>query len=152
METKLIYRKANTGDVPSLITLRMDQLLEEGATPDTDLAPALFAYYEAHLLDGTFISWIAEDGGDIVATSGMSFLHKPPYYGNPTGKIGLLSNMYTKKEYRRKGIAKRLLEYAIEEARAHGCTAVHVTASDVGILLYEDFGFQRHSNFLQYRL
>ena len=92
------------------------------------------------------------DGGRIVATSGMSFVEKPPYFSCPTGKIGLLSGMFTEPEYRRRGIARELLSRVVDAARAYGCGAVQVTASDAGVLLYGDFGFKKNGNFMQYRL
>ena len=30
----------------------------------------------------------------------MSFVEKPPYFGCPSGKIGLLSSMFTDPEYK----------------------------------------------------
>ena len=74
-----------------------------------DLSPALMDYYQRHLAKGTFVSWLAMDGDKIIGTSGMSFVEKPPYFGCPTGRIGLLSSMYTNPDYRRKGIARELL-------------------------------------------
>ena len=63
----------------------------------------------------TDVSWLALDGDRVVGTSGMSFVEKPPYFGCPTGRIGLLSSMYTDPEYRRMGIARELLSKVIEE-------------------------------------
>lgn len=82
----------------------------------------------------------------------MSIVEKPPYFGCPSGKIGLLSSMFTDKTYRRKGIAKELLSRVVNEARELGCGTVQITASDIGTLLYSDFGFTRNNNFMQYRL
>lgn len=59
--------------------------------------PALKEYYTHHMKDGTFVSWLAFDGENIVGTSGMSFVEKPPYFGCPTGKIGLLSSIWCRK-------------------------------------------------------
>lgn len=69
-----------------------------------------------------------------------------------TGKIGLLSSMYTDPDYRRRGIAKELLRRVVEEARDYGCGSVQITASDMGVLLYTDFGFVKNGNFMQYKL
>lgn len=115
------------------------------------MVPALKDYYDRHLADGTFVSWLAMDGDKIVGTSGMSFVEKPPYFGCPSGKIGLLSSMYTSNEYRRKGIAKELLSRVVQEAKEYGCGAVQITASDMGVLLYTDFGFVKNGNFMQYK-
>ena len=68
------------------------------------------------------------------------------------GKIGLLSGMLTSKDYRWKGIAGDLLSRVVKEAGEHGCSAVQITASDMGTLLYWDYGFVRNRNFMQYNL
>ena len=146
------YRRLTGADVEAFIALRVRQLREEGATEDIDLTPALRDYYARHLSDGSFVSWLALDDGRIIATSGMSFVEKPPWFSCPTGRIGLLSSMYTDRAYRRQGIARRLLSKVIDEARARECGVVQITASDMGVLLYTDFGFVRNGNFMQYRL
>ena len=146
------YKRLTENELDIFIELRIRQLREEGATEDIDLKPALFDYYNRHMADGTFVSWLAMDGDTIVGTSGMSFVEKPPYFGCPSGKIGLLSSMYTIEEYRRKGIAKELLARVVDEAKRYGCGAVQITASDMGVLLYSDFGFVKNGNFMQYKL
>ena len=100
----IIYQKLTEDKIDTFIQMRINQLREEGATDDVDLAPALRDYYVRHMADGSFVSWIAMDGEKIVGTSGMSFVEKPPYFGCPSGRIGLLSSMFTNPDYRRKGI------------------------------------------------
>lgn len=148
----IIYQKLTEDKIDTFIQMRINQLREEGATEDVDLAPALRDYYVRHMADGSFVSWIAMDGEKIVGTSGMSFVEKPPYFGCPSGRIGLLSSMFTDPDYRRKGIAKELLSRVVEEARAYGCGLVQITASDMGVLLYTSFGFVNNKNFMQYRI
>ena len=146
------YQKLTPDRLETYIRMRIRQLREEGATEDVDLAPALRDYYARHMADGTFVAWLAMDGETIVGTSGMSFVEKPPYFGCPSGRIGLLSSMFTEPQYRRRGIAKALLSRVVAEAKAYGCGAVQITASDMGVLLYTDFGFVKNGNFMQYRL
>ncbi|MBP5681077.1 MAG: GNAT family N-acetyltransferase [Bacteroidales bacterium] len=148
----IIYQKLTEDKIDTFIQMRINQLREEGATEKFDLAPALRDYYVRHMADGTFVSWIALDGDKIVGTSGMSFVEKPPYFGCPSGRIGLLSSMFTDSDYRRKGIAKELLSRVVEEARKYGCGTVQITASDMGVLLYTSFGFVKNKNFMQYRI
>lgn len=152
MMSEIIYRRLEKRDIDIFVKMRINQLQEEGAKEEYDLSPALHEFYERHLEEGTFVSWLAVDGEKIIGTSAMSFVEKPPYYSNPTGKIGLLSSMYTSNEYRRKGIAKILLSKVVDEARAYGCGTVQITASDMGVLLYTDFGFEKNKNFMQYKL
>ena len=148
----IAYQKLTKKELDTFIHMRIRQLREEGATEDIDLVPALQDYYNRHMSDGTFVSWLAMDGNRIVGTSGMSFVEKPPYFGCTSGKMGLLSSMFTDPEYRRKGIAKELLSRVVEEARAYGCGTVQITASDMGVLLYTDFGFVKNGNFMQLKL
>ena len=146
------YQKLTEQELPVFIDMRIAQLREEGAKEDIDLRPVLQDYYRRHMADGTFVSWLAVDGSQIIGTSGMSIVEKPPYFGCPSGKIGLLSSMYTDPAYRRQGIAKELLSRVVNEAKACGCGTVQITASDMGVLLYTDFGFTKNPNFMQYKL
>ena len=109
------YKRLTENELDIFIEMRINQLREEGAKEDIDLKPALKDYYSRHMTEGTFVSWIAVDGNKIIGTSGMSFVEKPPYFSCPSGKIGLLSSMFTEPDYRRMGIAKELLHRVIEE-------------------------------------
>ena len=149
---EISYRRLKEQDLAIFIAMRISQLREEGANEQIDLEPALKDYYRRHMADGTFISWIALDEDRIIGTSGLSIVEKPPYFGCPSGKIGLLSSMFTDKAYRRKGIAKELLSRIVNEARECGCGTVQITASDMGVLLYSNFGFVKNENFMQYKL
>lgn len=155
---QIVYKKLTDTELDTFISMRISQLTEEYTAegkpvPEgVDLGSALKEFYHRHMVDGTFVSWIAMDGDKIIGTSGMSFVEKPPYFGCPTGKLGLLSSMYTDPDYRRMGIAKALLHKVIEEARSYGCGAVQITASDMGVKLYTSYGFKRNGNFMQYTL
>ena len=146
------YRRLTDKELDTFIAMRIILLREEGATEDVDLVPHLRDYYNRHMSDGTFVSWLAFDGEKIIGTSGMSFVEKPPYFSCPSGKIGLLSSMFTDPDYRRMGIARQLLHRVVEEARAYGCGCVQITASDMGVKLYSAYGFVRNENFMQYKL
>jgi GNAT superfamily N-acetyltransferase len=146
------YQRLGEEELDTFIEMRVMQLREEGATENIDLRPALSDYYRRHMADGTFVSWLALSDGAIIATSGMSFVEKPPYFSCPTGKIGLISSMYTDPRFRRQGIARELLARVVADAKAYGCSCVQITASRMGVFLYEDFGFVRNENFFQLQL
>lgn len=52
----------------------------------------------------------------------------------------------------RNGIAKELLARVVNNARDYGCGTIQITASDMGVKLYTDFGFVHNGNFMQYKL
>ena len=83
---KIEYRRLTEKEITTFIGMRIQQLREEGAKEEIDLIPALREYYMRHMADGTFVSWLAWDGENIIGTSGMSFVEKPPYFGCPSGK------------------------------------------------------------------
>ncbi|MBR4387659.1 MAG: GNAT family N-acetyltransferase [Prevotella sp.] len=155
---EIVYKKLTEEELDTFIDIRIRQLSEEYTSEgkkvpeNVNLKSALFDYYRKHLSDGTFVSWLAMDGNTIVGTSGMSFVEKPPYFSCPSGKLGLLSSMFTVPNYRRMGIAKELLRRVVEEARTFGCGSVHITASDMGVKLYTAYGFKHNSNFMMYNL
>ena len=155
---EIIYKRLTEAELNTFINMRITQLTEEYTSEgrevpkDVDLKAALLDYYHKHMADGTFVSWLAMDGDKIIGTSGMSFVEKPPYFTCPSGRLGLLSSMYTDPNYRRLGIARELLHRVVEEARSYGCGAVHITASDMGVKLYTAYGFKHNGNFMQYSL
>lgn len=62
---EISYRRLTDKELDVFIKMRINQLREEGATEDIDIAPALRDYYQRHMADGTFISWIALDNEKI---------------------------------------------------------------------------------------
>lgn len=155
---EIIYKRLTEAELDTFINMRITQLTEEYTSEgrevpkNVDLKAALLDFYHKHMADGTFVSWLAMDGDKIIGTSGMSFVEKPPYFTCPSGRLGLLSSMYTDPNYRRMGIARELLHRVVEEARSYGCGAVHITASDMGVKLYTAYGFKHNGNFMQYSL
>jgi GNAT superfamily N-acetyltransferase len=152
----ITYKKLTESELDRIIELRINQLTEEyvseGKTvpKDVDLESSLRDFYKRNMAAGTYVSWIAMDGDKIVGTSGMSFAEKPPYFTCVTGRLGILSSMYTDPDYRRMGIATKLLDKVVGEARDYGCGTIYITASNMGVKLYESYGFKHNGNFMQY--
>lgn len=65
----IIYKRLTENELDTFIQMRINQLHEEGATEEIDLVPNLEDYYNRHMADGTFVSWIAKDGDKIIGTS-----------------------------------------------------------------------------------
>ena len=147
-----IERKAEARDIPQLVALRKRQLLDEGMEPDGDLADALRDYFAAGLADGSYVCWVAEAGGEIVATGGVCLYTLPPTDRNPTGRTAYIVCMYTQPDYRRRGLATRLLGRVLDEARARGCAVARLHASAQGRALYESLGFTASTGYMALRL
>ncbi len=152
----ITYKRLTENELSRIIEMRINQLTEEYTSEgkkvpeDVNLEKALMDFYTKNMAAGTYVSWLAYDGDKIVGTSGMSFAEKPPYFTCPSGKLGILSSMYTDPNYRRLGIATQLLDRVVNEARDRGCGTIYITASDMGVKLYESYGFVHNGNFMQY--
>ena len=153
------YRKAEIADIPELVRLRIEFL---GVARDKILPPELIATLETTntefmttgLLDGSLVVFIAEDfekGGKIIATSGIMFYRLMPNPMCADGKRAYIANMYTIPDYRRKGIATRLVELQLDEARARGVKAVFLSATSEGRFVYNKIGFEKVEDEMIYR-
>ena len=60
------YKRLTEKELNTFIHMRINQLREEGAKEEIDLVPALKDYYTRHMADGTFVSWLALDGKNII--------------------------------------------------------------------------------------
>ncbi len=132
-----------------LASLRLEFLSELTAMDQKtvdELKQANKKYFKAAFKEKSFAAWVAKEGGKIIATSGLCFYKIPPNNSCPNGKAAYIQNMYTKPEYRKKGIAKALFSKIIDEAKTWGCSKVLLNATDAGKPLYEKFGFKESND------
>jgi GNAT superfamily N-acetyltransferase len=75
----------------------------------------------------------------------------PPHMLGSSERRGNIVNVYTEPEFRRRGLARRLVEAALEWCKKNNIDFVILHASDQGRSLYESLGFQP-SNEMRVRL
>jgi len=143
---EIVYRRGTLDDVQVLVDLRvrfLNELLNHPENNETRvMRKSLLEYFTEAIPSRDFVAWVAEYGGKIVATSGMVVWQKPALYGGvESGKLGYLLNFYTIPEARGKGIATRLLNELIGEAKSMGLRYVHLHASKDGEPIYRKAGF-----------
>lgn len=136
--------EAEEYDIDALVHYRVELFREMGKiTPDIDLdafKDELYIYYKKHL-NVDHIAWVYKEDGEIVAISGMNILSKPPRTNNFTGREAYIMNIYVAPSYRRKGIAKSLMDQLLEDAKSRGINDITLIASEKGQPLYEAMGF-----------
>ncbi len=139
------FRKAAPEDIELLVRTRIEVLrAANGLANDTDMSEVekqSREYYEKALADGTHTALLVFDHGLFVGAGGISYYRVMPTYHNPTGRKAYIMNMYTRPEYRRKGIAFQTLDLLVLDARKKGITAVSLEATAAGRPLYEKYGF-----------
>ena len=72
--------------------------------------------------------------------SSMRF-EKPPSPAFINGKTGTVLNVYTRPEYRRRRLARRVVDRLIECARAMDLSVIDLKGTDAGYPLYRAAGF-----------
>ena len=139
------YCKAGPEDLELLIRTRIQVLLATNQLPaGTDMTAVETAsrdYYRAALADGNHAAWLVFDGDTWIGAGGVSFYRIMPTYHNPSGRRAYLMNIYPRPDYRRRGIARHMVDLLVGEARQPGITAISLEATDMGRPLYEAYGF-----------
>lgn len=94
-----------------------------------------------YFLTGDHLTVLAMDGDAAIGCATMSFVRIMPTFEHPTGKRAHLMNVYTRHEYRRQGIARKMVESLIDKTWEKGATEISLDATALGRPLYESMGF-----------
>lgn len=141
----MIYKKATIDDLDILTETRIEVLRAanrlENDVDMSEVKKQSFEYYQSAITEDTHLAYLIFDKDEFVGAGGISYFKVMPTYHNPTGKKAYIMNMYTKPEYRRKGIAFKTLDLLVRDAKERGITAISLEATTMGRPLYEKYGF-----------
>ena len=150
----ITYRKALVSDAEKLAEIRSIILKElNNVTSEEErivTERANLEYFRKALCDKTFISWIALDNEEIIATSGLSFSIVPPFFPILDGKVAYIMNMFTFPLYRKSGIGTELFKRVVDEAKHLGYKKITLHTTEMGRPLYEKYGFKDVHNEMVY--
>ncbi len=139
-------RLATKDDIQQIVELRIKFIKEIRIDAPTDkmdeYREVMSNYLKKEMSSGNFIAWLAVANNEIIATSGLITIQRQPQLWNMTGQEVYIMNMYTKPEWRRKGIGTAILEKLIEEARNRCIEAIKLHATPMGKTFYEKRGFK----------
>lgn len=135
-------RIATKEDIDILMNIRLEMLRKVNERSDTYVfSDELIANSKRYFLEGNQTTSIALENGKVVACASMSYIEVMPTFSHPTGNRAHLMNVYTNADYRRQGIARKLVQMLIDEAKEKGVTEISLDATDSGRPLYEALGF-----------
>jgi len=137
-------REATASDVEILVHHRLGMFRDMGV-PEAEVAameePAR-AYFGRAVPDRKYVAFLAESGGLVIAGGGIILIDWPAGRGDARDSKAMILNMYTEPEFRRRGVARILMEKMIAWCREQGYHTVSLHASDKGRPLYESLGFR----------
>lgn len=142
---ELVYHRADPGDIDVLVSTRIEVLRAANKLrSDTEMKiveEESRKYFMSGFGSDSFAAYLVKDGDKIVGTGGVSFFQVMPTYHNPTGKKAYIMNMYTHPDYRRRGIAFRMLDILVCEIKKRGIKSIFLEATEMGRPLYIKYGF-----------
>jgi GNAT superfamily N-acetyltransferase len=112
------------------------------AVPMETMVANFVEWLRPKLVDGSYVGWLAEQDGRLVAGAGLWVMEWPPHFMHAEPRRAYLLNFYVAPEMRRQGLARMLLVLAVEEAKARGIKVVTLHASKFGKPVYEQYGFK----------
>jgi len=138
----LEYRIATAADIELLMDSRLEMLKEVNDLPDDHEYDADFvAQSRKYFLEGAHTTVLVLDEDKVVACASISYISIMPTFSHPTGKRAHLMNVYTAKEYRKKGIGAKMVRMLIDDAWERGATEISLDATEAGRPLYLKCGF-----------
>ena len=150
--SKFILRPADASDIPLIAHHRAAMFRDMGklaADQVEALEQATASYLRDALTSGEYIAWVAEDTATPPAAIGGAGAQIRPILPRPRpgsddlehGPEAIVLNVYVEPEWRRRGIADRLMRAVLEALAARGIRRIVLHASQEGRRLYERLGF-----------
>lgn len=151
-----MIRQANKQDIEELSLLRVEHQKAEGKEDyhcdDIELQNKAKTYFSKHL-NKDYFCFIEEINNSIIATCAVQVIEYLPLYTNLSGRIGYISNVYTKEEHRNKGIQRELMKKCISFMKNQDITVAELGSSNpIARKLYNDFGFFENKNAMKAKL
>jgi GNAT superfamily N-acetyltransferase len=150
MSVSCTLRLATVNDIPALVSHRRrmfeDMYAQKDVTRDRagyeamDTAYAAILRYEIPV--GATRAWVIDAGGMIAASGALKFTDWLPRPDGQRRGLVYVHSVYTVPEYRRQGLARRILQAMITYCRENGWPRISLHASEMGRGLYEELGFQ----------
>jgi GNAT superfamily N-acetyltransferase len=147
MQTALsiTIREGTAADIPEIACQRR-RMCEDMNYTDADVLSAVVTatadYLKKAIPEGSFRSWLACDNGRVVAGGAVVISAWPAHAYDLECRRATILNVYTEPEYRRRGIARQIMEVMIAWCKQEGFARVSLHASNQGRHLYESLGFE----------
>lgn len=147
-------RKATNADIDALIKSRCQTMREVcGFGEDYEFSAEFMEGTKEYFLHGDGTTVIATDDSagtpQIVGNATLCYTNLMPTFSHPGGKRAHLMNVHVEKEFRRKGIARKMLELLEAEAKERGVTEISLDATDDGRKLYEAMNYRTNNEAME---
>lgn len=141
----LVIREATLNDLPLLVEQRRHMYQDMGY-PDTgrmmDMENAFGLWLHDHIEDGHYHNWLVETtDGQIAAGAGLWLVEWPPQMMDCSPYRGYIMNVFTEPSFRKRGLARQVVQTALNWCSERGIHTVSLHSSAEGRPVYESLGF-----------
>lgn len=150
----IAFIQATAADISLLLDMRREFSYELVGKQTDELERALDESqtgYFSRELNKNYFCWYATVNGEPAAIAGMTLRTQPGSIKNPSGRWGYLMLVYTKPQYRKRGLSGQVVQRLIATAKEQGVTALELHATPEGEPVYVREGFI-HFNEPTYRM
>jgi ribosomal protein S18 acetylase RimI-like enzyme len=137
-------RRATADDIATLVAHRRSMFADMGYKDEKALdvmAAKCHPWLLTRMHRGEYLAWLAvAPDRSIAAGTGLWLMDWPPHMIGG-GTRGNILNVYTAAAFRRRGLARELMNAAMQWCRSNGINVVVLHASPDGRGLYESMGF-----------
>jgi len=149
MIDEIKIREAGHADLETILHHRRSMFRDmgEGTVEELDrMVEVARPWMSKALADGSYRHWLVLDGAGRVAGGGGVLLSPwPANPHEPCTERAVILNVYTEIEFRRRGVARQIMQVIVAWVKARGLHGVNLHASAEGHDLYEALGFA-HTN------
>ncbi len=145
MSLDVSIRQATANDVGEILRHRRGMYEAMGysnANALTAMVSTCEPYLAAALANGTFHCWMAIEMNGVAGSGAVLINPWPSHPYDLECRRATILNVFVYPEFRRQGVARRLMATMIDWCRQEGYAAVYLHASDDGRPLYESLGFE----------
>jgi GNAT superfamily N-acetyltransferase len=141
----IVIREAAPGEVALVLHHRRAMFRDMGQGTDADLdrmVETAWPLLARALADGSYHHWLAVDAsGRAVGGGGVLICPWPANPKDACTERAMILNVYTEPEFRRLGVARKIMQTMLDWIRGRGLRCASLHASDDGRVLYEKLGF-----------
>ena len=139
------FRRASSDDARTIATHRRSIFRDMGYHDEGSLDAMMekfLPWVKARISSGEYLAWLAVSADIVVAGAGLWLMEWPASMVSSSSRRGNIMNVCTEPEFRRRGLARWLVEAALHECMANQVETVILHASQDGRRLYESLGLR----------
>jgi GNAT superfamily N-acetyltransferase len=134
--------KATDSEFDMVISTRLEMLKVVNSLPENAVFSEDFINTTKEYFKSPYQTTVLSvDENEVIGCATICYITVMPTFDHPNGKRAHIMNVYTRSSYRKQGIAFRMMEMLIIEAKQKGISEISLDATESGRPLYKKCGF-----------